>query len=268
MGQVLAPFLCTGQGINMSMPTPPIIFSAKRRFALQKRMRQLQMRENAAHYIADDMTEDVLERLNFLQFTPSTVLIIGEITQELVLSLRHRGAEVTSIKLSDGFADESPIFLGNFDFIAVLGTLDTVNDLPGALIHLRNALNPGGLVIASFMGAGSLPQLRDTMFAADGSRPAPRLHPMVDVRAGGQLLQRVGLSDPVVDSRGLDVNFRTFKGLIQDLRAQGMGNVLAHPGPALNRKQLATAAQTFANAAIDGRTTEHFEILTLSGWRK
>ena len=59
----------------------------------------------------------------------------------------------------------------------------------------------GGLAIASFMGAGSLPVLRRIMQAADGHRPAARVHPMVDVRAGAQLMQRAGWSDPVADGR-------------------------------------------------------------------
>jgi SAM-dependent methyltransferase len=244
-----------------------MIFSAKRRYAVQKRIRHLQQRPNAARYIADDMAEDVLERLNFLNHNPRNILVIGEITADLTASLRLRGAEVTCAKPADGFNDQLPFPAGNYDFIAALGTLDNVNDLPGALIHIRNALAKNGSMIASFMGAGSLPQLRAAMLAADGSRPAPRLHPMVDVRAGGQLLQRAGIANPVVDSRGLDVTYRGLNGLIADLRAQGLGNVLASPGPTLTREQLAIATQNFTDAAENGRTTEHFEILTLSGWR-
>ena len=144
-----------------------------------------------------------------------------------------------------------------------LSALDTLNDLPGALIHMRAALAPGGFAIASFLGAGSLPALRSAMLAADGERPAPRLHPMVDVRAGGQLLQRAGWADPVVDSRSLKVRFSSLGRLLGDLRAQGLGNVLARPRPPLTR-----AAFHRARSAFGERTSEHFEILTLSGWRR
>ena len=138
------------------------------------------------------------------------------------LALGRQGAEVTRAEPAELFAEEQPFPFGPFDFIASLGTLDTVNDLPGALIHLRGALAPGGLMIASFPGAGSLPALRAAMLAADGERPAPRIHPQVDVRAGGQLLQRAGFADPVVDSRGLDVRFASLASLIADS---------ARPGP-------------------------------------
>jgi SAM-dependent methyltransferase len=165
-------------------------------------------------------------------------------------------------------ADEAPLPRGGYGLIAALGTLDTVNDLPGALVHLRRALAPGGLLIAEFMGAGSLPRLRAAMLEADGDRPAARLHPMVDVRAGGQLLQRVGIDRPVVDSRGLDVRYSGLAPLLADLRAQGLGNVLAQSAPPLGKAARAEAERAFrAQADAAGRITEHFEILTLSGWR-
>ena len=146
-----------------------------------------------------------------------------------------------------------------------MATLDTVNDLPGALIHIRNALAPGGRAIASFVGAGSLPALRGIMLAADGERPAARVHPMVDVRAGAQLLQRAGWADPVADSRTLTVAYRSLDRLAEDLRAQGLGNVLASHAP-LARKALERARTAFAAAADEqGRVVESFEILTLSG---
>ena len=91
---------------------------------------------------------------------------------------------------------------------------------------------------------------------------------MVDVRAGGQLLQRAGFADPVIDSRSLDVSFRSLDRLVADLRAQGLANVLARSGPPLGKAALARARAAFAAAGADGRTTERFEILTLSGWRK
>ena len=91
---------------------------------------------------------------------------------------------------------------------------------------------------------------------------------MVDVRAGAQLLQRCGFANPVADSRHLDVRYSSLGALVADLRAQGLGNALASPAPPLTRAMLERANRSFCDAAdAEGRTTEHFEILTLSGWR-
>lgn len=234
----------------------PTIFSKQRRLAIRRRMRALQRLPDAPHYLLDDMVEDVTERLAFLRHEPKNALVIGDWTEALP------GQHVAS---EDGFDEEAPFPSGGYDFIASLGTLDTVNDLPGALIHVREALAPGGLLIASFVGAGSLPRLRSAMLAADGERPAARMHPAVDVRAGAQLLQRCGFADPVADTRHLDVRYSSLGALLGDLRAQGLSSALASPAPPLNRAQRAVAEAAFMGG--EERVTERFEILTLSGWR-
>lgn len=251
-----------GSGVTMSAAAPPQIFAPARRRAARLRARRLHAQPDAARYLLDDMVDDVVERLAFLRHVPKNALVIGDWTGELAAQLRAHGATVAEAEPGADFDEESPLPQAGFDLVASLGTLDTVNDLPGALIHLRNALAPGGLAVASFVGAGSLDGLRAAMLAADGDRPAPRLHPTVDVRAGGQLLQRVGWARPVVDSRSLEVRFSNLESLVADLRAQGLSNVLARPGPALGKEALARARAAFSTG-----TVERFEILTLSGWR-
>ena len=247
----------------MDRPAPPRIFAPARRLALRRRMLALQARDGAARYLLDDMVEDVLERLSFLRHQPNHVLVIGDHSGALAAELHRRGAVVAEVDPATGLEEEQPLPGGPYDLVASLGTLDTVNDLPGALIHIRGALASGGLALASFMGAGSLLTLREAMLAADADRPAGRMHPMVDVRAGGQLLQRAGWADPVIDSRSLDVRFSSFASLLADLRAQGLGNALADPGPPLTR-----SARTRAEASFAAPRVERFEILTLSGWKR
>jgi len=226
-------------------------------------MRVLQAQPDAPRFLLDDMVEDVLERLAFLRHQPAKALVIGDWSAALAGALEAQGAAVTSA--DDELDLEAPYPFGGFDLIASLGVLHTVNDLPGALIHIRNALAPGGLAIASFIGAGSLEHLRSAMLAADGDRPAARMHPAVDVRAGGQLLQRVGWAKPVVDCHSIAASYASLDRLVADLRAQGLGNVLTSAGPALGKAALERARVAFLDGAE--RVTERFEVLTLSGWR-
>lgn len=252
----------------MASATPPRIFSPTRRLAVRQRMLSAQRQPDAPLYLLDDMIEDVIERLAFLRHKPKRALVVGDTGGVLAASLASAETEVLAVEPATGFDEERPYPDAGFDLIASLGTLDTVNDLPGALVHLRDALAPGGLLIASFPGAGSLAALRTALLTADGDRPAGRVHPMVDVRSGAQLLQRTGFADPVADSRHLDVAFRSLTREVQDLRAQGHTNVLADPGPTLSKAARLRAAQAYAAASVDGRTIERFELLTLSGWRR
>jgi len=245
---------------------PPTIFSTARRLAARRRALRLQQGADPARFVIDDMVEDLLERLAFLRHEPKRALVVGDWTGTLGAALRERGAEVTEAEPAEGFDEEHPYPFSGFDLVASIGTLDAVNDLPGALIHIRRVLAPGGVAIASFVGAGSLSVLRRIMLAADGERPAARLHPMVDVRAGAQLLQRAGWADPVADSRTLTVAYRSLERLVADLRTQGLGNVLASVAPRLGKAGLDRARAAFAVEADErGRVVETFEIVTLSG---
>ena len=246
----------------MGQPAPPVIFAPERRLAGRRRMLRAQGEGFAPRYLLDDMVADVIERIAFLRHTPRRVLAIGDLG-EISARLASADCEVTGLDPAAEFDQEAPFAVNEFDTVISLGTLDTANDLPGALIHLRSALAPGGLVLASLVGAGCLTYLRAAMLAADGERPAPRLHPAVDVRGGGQLLQRAGWDDPVVDSRSLSVRFSTLASLVTDLRAQGLSNCLARSGPPLTRAQLAIANESFGSS-----TVETFEILTLTGWKR
>jgi hypothetical protein len=146
----------------------------------------LQNHPNAARYLLEDMVEDVIERLAFVKAELKTALVIGDWTGMLAANLRAQGVEVTQadpagLALSR-LTKSSPICCA-VSILSPRSARSIRSDLPGALIHMRQALNPG-VMIASFVGAGSLPALRAIMLAADGDRPAARVHPMVDVRAG------------------------------------------------------------------------------------
>jgi len=246
---------------------PPRIFARPRRAAARRRAIARQQRPEAARFVLEDMAEDVLDRIGFVRLQPGRALVIGDMTGSLAGALQGMGWTVENAEPTEGFDEEQPYSNTGFDLLASLGTLDTLDDLPGALVHIRQALRPGGMMITSFPGAGSLPALRGAMLAADGDRPAARIHPQVDARAGGQLLQRTGYVDPVADLREIDVAYRAFDTLIADLRDQALSQVLADPGPPLGKASLHRARQAFAQAAEDGRTHERFTILTLSGRR-
>jgi len=252
---------------------PPVIFDPDRRFAVRRRMRRLQKRPGAARFVIEDMVEDVRDRLAFLRCEPQRALVAGDWTGELAAALSASGAAVIRADPAPegdevSLDEERPFAVANQDLVVSLGLLDTVNDLPGALIHIRNALAPGGLAIASFVGTGSLPILRQVMLSADAERPAARIHPFVDVRAGAELLQRTGWADPVVDGHTLKVRYSTLERLVSDLRQLGLGNVLASRAPPLTRAGYARAQAAFAaHADAEGRVTESFEIVTLSGSR-
>ncbi len=246
---------------------PPTIFSKRRKLTGRKRAAAGNEVAQIAPFLFTIIAEDTEERLAFMRHSPENVLLDGFGSEELRKVNWQNAPKFETTGLHD-FDTPSSALSATYDLVASINSLDTVNDLPGALIQMRELLQPGGLAMASFIGGASLGKLRRAMFEAEPDRPAARMHPMIDPRSCPQLLSRAGWSDPVVDSYALTVRYGTLDRLVGDLREHAMGSVLASPAPALSRaaKQRAEAA-FMAMADEDGKVSETFEIITLTGRR-
>lgn len=250
----------------MNRPAPPRIFSQACRMAVRARAEALRAASDAEPFLLKAMAEDVLERLSFMRAEAGKVLVLGDATGMVARELAAQEWQVETAQIGD-FDEEQPWPFSDLNLIASIQTFDTVNDLPGALIHARKALAPGGILMASFLGAGSLPLLRHCMLAGDGDRPAARIHPQVDSRAGVDLLQRAGFARQVSDSVAMRASYASLQSLVGDLRLQGLGNALNDIAPPLGKAALTRAEAAFEQACDgDGRAVETFEILTLTGW--
>ena len=219
------------------------------------------------------MLDGIADRLNSVSRNFESVLDLGCFDGGFVAPL---GARVARVDAGCAFAaaaggvqadeDRLPFADGAFDLVVSAGVLDSVGDLPGALTLARRVLRPDGLFLAAFAGAGSLGTLRRVLQEAEGDRPAARIHPQVDVRSAGDLLMRAGFALPVTDTETLTVRYVSLFSLLRDLRAMGAANVMPGRVP-LRRDMLARAAALFAERAdADGRTSETFEVITMTGW--
>jgi SAM-dependent methyltransferase len=251
-----------------------------------RRLRRLR-RDRAArtgsepHPLLQLMADELLDRLDLVTRRLERALDLGCGPGLLTQGLRARGLDVTPADAGALFANRSggvqcdedrlPFEPGGFDLVVSTGTLDSVNDLPGALIQARRLLRPDGLFLAAFAGAGSLPLLKSVMRAADEAegRPAsPHVHPQIDVRAAGDLLARAAFALPVADAERVTLRYRGFGSLVGDLRMLGWTNMLsARSRMPFGRTGYAAAAAAFDDAADpDGKVAERFEIIHLSGW--
>ena len=123
-------------------------------------------------------------------------------------------------------ADEEalPFADASLDLVVSALSLQSVNDLPGALVQIRRALKPDGLFLAALLGGDTLTELRESFAAAETEIEggvSPRVAPFVDVRDLGALLQRAGFALPVTDVDRLTVRYATPFALMHDLRRMG-----------------------------------------------
>jgi NADH dehydrogenase [ubiquinone] 1 alpha subcomplex assembly factor 5 len=156
-----------------------------------------------------------------------------------------------------------------YDLVFAIGTLDTVNDLPRALMAIRLAMVPDGFFLGAISGGDTLPRLRAAMRAADAEMGAasPHVHPRIEAAAVAPLLSQCGFANPVIDVDRAQASYGAWHRLVDDLRRMGANNLLSQRSrQLLSRRAVAAAAKSFADAAEDGRTPEIFEILHFACW--
>ena len=256
----------------MSHSSRPL-FSPARHSAQRDRMARQPV---SANFLAPIIAETLLDRLTMVTRDFSRILLIGAHDAALVDHLREIGTDLTIIEAGTRLAaaggaivveaDAIDLPFGSFDLILWPGGLDSVNDVPGALVRLRALLAPDGLLLGAFVGDGSLPRLRRATMT-DGVRSIARLHPQIDLAAMGNLLQRVGFTMPVVDVEALTVRYGDWFALVRDLRATGLSSRLSPAPPPLTREETVRITAAFAaEADPDGRIGESFRIVHFSGW--
>jgi NADH dehydrogenase [ubiquinone] 1 alpha subcomplex assembly factor 5 len=159
-----------------------------------------------------------------------------------------------------------------FDLVISALSLHWINDLPGALIQIRQALRPDGLLLAAMLGGETLKELRQALAEAEIANEAglsPRVSPFADVRDAGHLLQRAGFALPTVDTETVVVSYPHPFALMADLRAMGEANATRERRKTFSRRNtLHAAAARYAErfAGPDGRVPATFQIIYLTAW--
>ncbi|MBV8106988.1 MAG: methyltransferase domain-containing protein [Hyphomicrobiales bacterium] len=265
---------------------PPLIFD---RALVNRRLDRAWARAQpggGADFLLTRAAEDLGERLSFVKRRFALAADFGSPGPHGAAVLAAGGQVDRLIRIAPTFAsvgvgaflpavgdlERLPVAEGRLDLAVSLLALQTVNDLPGALIQMRRALKADGLLMAAILGGDTLTELRQSLTIAESEvlgGASPRVAPFVDVRAFGALAQRAGLALPVVDLDRATVRYADLIALLGDLRAFGAANSLnARSRRPLRRAVLARVAEVYAErfSDPDGRLRATFDILWLSGW--
>ena len=239
----------------------PKIFDNRRRIAIRARAATRGVEQS---FLLANMADELAERLTYVSRNFENALLIGPIAAFADRILGERTLDMTADIMLDEEAIAYPP--GSFDLVISAGTLDSVNDLPGALVQIRRVLKPDGLFLGTLFGADSLQTLKSVMLVADGAMVQPHIHPQIDLRAISDLMTRAGFALPVTDIDKLSVRYSDWRRLVSDLRAAGVSNALTGKRRFARSlpEELDTAWRSLAEP--DGRVTESFHFLQLSGW--
>ena len=252
-----------------------------------RRQRARAGRIGGAEFLHDEAVSRLAERLGDVTRKFPRVLVLGARAGAMARALGKRPEIGLLIEAEDAAelarggggalrvvaeAEALPFARHAFDLVLSPLLLHQANDLPGALLRLRHALKPDGLLLASLFAGDTLHELAESFLAAEIEQEGgagPRVAPMADPRALAGLLQRAGFALPVVDSDRITVTYRDAFALMADLRAMGEGNALRERRRHFTRRATLLRMAEIYRArfgAAEGRIPATFELVTLTAW--
>jgi SAM-dependent methyltransferase len=262
------------------MSTPTRLFDRALIEARRRRARRI----GPATFLIDRVAEDFADRLATVLRQFERAVDLGTPTQAVRAALAGNDAIGTMIAV--GACDDAdpaplrvvadlealPFAAASLDLVVSAFALQTVDDLPGALIQIRRALKPDGLFLAALLGGDTLTELRESFAVAESELTggvSPRVVPFADLRDMGALLQRAGFALPVTDVDRVVVRYSSPLALMADLRRMGATNPLIERRRVpLRRDVLARVLEVYAErfGDPDGKVRASFDIVWLSGW--
>lgn len=227
--------------------------------------------------ILAEVADRLLDRLDDITHPFARALDVGG-RGVVAPRLRARGIHTVSLELSPAMArlhgavagdpEWLPFGPASFDLAVANLSLHTVNDLPGALIQLRTALRPDGLLLASMPALGTLGELRTALAQAEADLTggaSPRVAPFAGLADCAALLQRAGFALPVADADSLTLMYADPLALLRDLQAAGEANAVTlrdrRPPP---RALFPTALAQLP--AVGDRIPATLRLAMLTGW--
>ena len=192
----------------------------------------------------------------------------SEFAPGFAATARARNNEATVVADDEAL----PFAPNSFDLVASCVVLQGLNDVPGALLQLRQSLKPDGLFLGALLGGETLFELREVLLAAEAEiegGASPRVAPFAELSDAAGLLQRAGFSLPVADLDSIDVTYENAFRLMHDLRGMGEANTrLDRLRTPTRRATLMRATELYTErfGLPDGRIPATFQVFFLTGW--
>ena len=270
----------------MNSPDPSRVFSLDRR-AVLRAFDRASASYDAAAALQERVRNELIDRLAELKVTPTTILDLGCGTGHASRALKraHPRAIVVAADIAPGMlvrakaqsrwlrrfervradAYSLPFRDASFDLIYSSLMLQWCDDLDAAFGELARVLKPGGLLLFSTFGPGTLAELRDA-WAASGDA-GNHVNHFFDPHALGSALMHAGLAEPVLDVDRILMRYPDARALMKELKAIGAHNVTAgRPRGLTGRKRLAAMTQAYETLRDGGGLPATYEVIHAICW--
>jgi malonyl-CoA O-methyltransferase len=272
---------------------PRELFSLDRR-AVARAFDRASAGYDAAAALQERVRNELLGRLDELKVSPRNVLDLGAGTGHASRALKRRfpSATVVAVDIAPGMLERAraqsrwlrrfervradayalPFRDGAFDLVFSSLMLQWCDDLDAVFAEISRVLAPGGLLLFSTFGPGTLAELREAWAASDaalvdGARATNHVNHFFDPHALGSALMHAGLSEPVLDVDRIVMRYADTASLMRELKAIGAQNATRGRARGLTgRKRLAVMTQAYEGLRSGGTLPATWEVIHATAW--
>jgi malonyl-CoA O-methyltransferase len=149
--------------------------------------------------------------------------------------------------------------------------LQWCDDLDAVFGEIFRVLAPGGLLLFSTFGPGTLAELRDAWAASDADvspgAAANHVNHFFDCHALGSALLQAGFAEPVLDVDRIVMGYPDTFALMRELKAIGAHNVTQGRARGLTgRARLASMTRAYETLRRDGALPATYEVIHATSW--
>ena len=269
----------------MNFPDPRQIFALDRR-AVERAFDRAAGSYDAAAALQERVRNELIGRLDELQIAPRSILDLGAGTGHGARALKRRfpKAQVIAVDIAPGMLERArqqsrwlrrfervradayalPFRDGAFDLVFSSLMLQWCDDLDAVFGEIARVLAPGGLLLFTTFGPGTLSELREAWAAGDGGN---HVNHFFDAHALGSALLHAQLGEPVLDVDRIVARYPDAITLMRELKAIGAHNVTQGRARGLTgRRRLEAMTRAYETMRRDGQLPATWEVIHASAW--
>jgi malonyl-CoA O-methyltransferase len=246
---------------------------------------------DAAAALQEGVRNELLARLAELPVQPRAVLDLGAGTGHASRALKRRypQALVAAVDIAPGMLERAreqsrwlrrferiradayalPFRDAAFDLVFSSLMLQWCDDLDAVFAEIARVIAPGGLLLFSTFGPGTLAELREAWDASEpaSERASSHVNHFFDPHALGSALMHAGFAEPVLDVDRIVLRYPDTMALMRELKAIGAHNVTRGRARGLTgRRRLAAMSEAYEALRRDGSLPATWEVIHASAW--
>jgi malonyl-CoA O-methyltransferase len=270
----------------MNARDPRTLFGLDRR-AVARAFDRASESYDAAAELQARVRDELIGRLEELKVEPATVLDLGVGTGHSTRALKRKfpKALVVAADIAPGMLAQAgqqshwlrrfervradayslPFRSASLDVIFSSLMLQWCDDLDAVFAEIARVLKPGGLLLFSTFGPGTLAELREAW--ATGDAENNHVNHFFDPQALGSALMHAGLAEPVLDVDRIVIKYDDAFALMRELKSIGAHNVTNGRARGLTgRRRFEAMTRAYEALRSDGKLPATYEVIHASSW--